>query len=439
MKKKGMSRWLAGMLAGAVALTGIPADTVRAAETSGDADTQTTELLADFDFNSAATDNVFSGGRAIANAKGSYSLEKLSTTDSALYLDGTDSYLDLTAANGDALLAGKENITISYDAKADKGSKSWSFFAAPDANKQTYKTEHYLGVGHTAAGISVERYNNSGARPDNNLSATTTGDWQHVDILVSETNTALYVNGTKVQQSDSDYKLSDILGAAGGILQVGKANWEDGEYYKGLIDNYKIYDGILSEIEITAQYQEFVAAQEAIASGSEELKLEQAYDALTLVDTDDVRGNLPLVRTGKNGSTIEWTSSNTAVITDTADGGLYDGGIVTRPAAGSDPVMVKLTATITYGSFEPRTKEFTVTVQPKTANLDTDYSAGYLWTNFGIEDGYEKVFLGYSEDGLTWSKLNKVDGVAKSILTNDAKGSDLGVRESASDPFRRWR
>lgn len=159
------------------------------------------------------------------------------------------------------------------------------------------------------------------------------------------------------------------------------------------------------------------------------MKLEQAYDALTLVDTDDVRGNLPLVRTGKNGSTIEWTSSNTAVITDTADGGLYDGGIVTRPAAGSDPVMVKLTATITYGSFEPRTKEFTVTVQPKTANLDTDYSAGYLWTNFGIEDGYEKVFLGYSEDGLTWSKLNKVDGVAKSILTNDAKGSDLGVRD----------
>lgn len=84
------------------------------------------------------------------------------------------------------------------------------------------------------------------------------------------------------------------------------------------------------------------------------MKLEQAYDALTLVGTDDVRGNLPLVRTGKNGSTIEWTSSNTAVITDTADGGLYDGGIVTRPAAGSDPVMVKrqqrsLTALLNQG------------------------------------------------------------------------------------------
>ena len=422
MQKKGISKWLAGVLAGAVAFTGIPVNNVSAAET-------TAELLADFNFNSAATDNVFSGGKAIANAKGSYSLEKLSTTDSALYLDGTDSYLDLTAANGDALLAGKENITISYDAKADKGSKSWSFFAAPDATKQTYLKEHYFGVGQTTTKVTVERYHNSGARPDNSLSGTVTSDWQHVDILISETNTALYINGTKVQESDSDYKLSDILGTEGGVVQVGKGNWDAGEYYKGLIDNYKIYDGILTQDEITAQYQEFVAAQEAIASGSEELKLEQDYDALTLVDTDDVRGNLPLVRTGKNGSTIEWTSSNTAVITDTADGGLYDGGVVTRPAAGSDPVTVKLTATITYGSFEPKTKEFTVTVQPKTANLDTDYSAGYLWTNFGTEDGYEKIFLGYSEDGLTWSKLNKVDGVAKSILTNDAKGSDLGVRD----------
>ena len=119
------------------------------------------------------------------------------------------------------------------------------------------------------------------------MSGTVTSDWQHIDILISETNTALYINGTKVQESDSDYKLSDILGTEGGVVQVGKGNWDAGEYYKGLIDNYKIYDGILTEDEITAQYQEFVAAQEAIASGSEELKLEQDYDALTLVDTDD--------------------------------------------------------------------------------------------------------------------------------------------------------
>ncbi len=54
---------------------------------------------------------------------------------------------------------------------------------------------------------------------------------------------------------------------------------------------------------------------------------------------------------------------------------------------------------------------------------------GYLWLNFGTEGGYEKIFYGYSEDGLTWKKLNKVNGTSRSVLVNNAKGSDLGVRD----------
>lgn len=54
---------------------------------------------------------------------------------------------------------------------------------------------------------------------------------------------------------------------------------------------------------------------------------------------------------------------------------------------------------------------------------------GYLWLNFGTEGGYEKIFYGYSEDGMTWKKLNKVNGTSRSVLVNNAKGSDLGVRD----------
>lgn len=128
---------------------------------------------------------------------------------------------------------------------------------------------------------------------------------------------------------------------------------------------------------------------------------------------------------------IDWKSSNPEVITDSSENAddKYDGGVVTRPEAGSDPVQVTLTATITIGT-EVQTKEFTVTVQPKTANLDTDYDAGYLWTFFEASGGYEKIFLGYSKDGLTWEKLNKDEnGNTQPILVNDASGSDLGVRD----------
>ena len=74
--------------------------------------------------------------------------------------------------------------------------------------------------------------------------------------------------------------------------------------------------------------------------------LQEAADALTIEDADDVRGNLSLVKEGKNGVAIDWKSDNTDVITDepmNADS-LYDGGEVTRPAAGEDAVQVKLTA-----------------------------------------------------------------------------------------------
>ncbi|MCF0127925.1 MAG: family 43 glycosylhydrolase, partial [Pseudobutyrivibrio sp.] len=55
----------------------------------------------------------------------------------------------------------------------------------------------------------------------------------------------------------------------------------------------------------------------------------------------------------------------------------------------------------------------------------SDYSAGYLWTFFKAQGGYEKIYLGYSEDGLNWVTLNN----NKPILVNDAQGSDLGVRD----------
>ncbi len=157
--------------------------------------------------------------------------------------------------------------------------------------------------------------------------------------------------------------------------------------------------------------------------------LQNDYDALKILNADDVRGNLSLIKKGSNGSDITWTSDKTAIVeAGTADSGLYDGGIVHRPAAGGKEEEVHLTATLAYGG-KSRVKEFTVKVQPLPENLDTDYTAGYLWAHFGTQDGYEKMFFGYSEDGLAWNKLNKVDGVAQAVLENSGAGSDLGVRD----------
>ena len=41
--------------------------------------------------------------------------------------------------------------------------------------------------------------------------------------------------------NNNGQKLTDILGADGGVLQIGKANWSNGEYFSGLLDNLKIW------------------------------------------------------------------------------------------------------------------------------------------------------------------------------------------------------
>ncbi len=434
MRHTWKTKCFAWVLAGAIAASGLPSVSL-AAEGNEPA------KLADFDFNTEAAGGTFNGGNALASANGACTIQKKVGTDNALYLDGKNSFLDITAADGTSLLAGKEEITISYDAKPEKGSASWAFYAAPNGDTQKYPEEHYLGILHTSSGMTVERYHNFGERPGNNLTSAASNEWTHIDLAVSETATTLYVNGEKKASSESSYKLSEILGETGGILLVGKANWESGEYYGGWLDNYRIYDGILSEEAIAAQYQEFADTLEDIKAEQEEedknqeeenkkQALKKDYDALTIPNPDDVRGNLGLMKKGRYGSTIEWTSDKKDVITDSSDSAIYDGGIVTRPNAGSQPIDVTLTAVLKSAyNDETMTKTFQVKVQPKEANLDTDYTAGYLWTNFGAEGGYEKIFYGYSEDGLTWKKLNKLDGVSQPILANDGEGSDLGVRD----------
>ena len=113
---------------------------------------------------------------------------------------------------------------------------------------------------------TLERYKNSGSRPKN-PSASTGNDWARVDIVMTETDTTMYVNGKAVSKEDSSYALSDIVGK-NGILQIGKANWGSGEYYKGWIDNLRIESKALSADEVKELASDFVSTLPAVSGAS---------------------------------------------------------------------------------------------------------------------------------------------------------------------------
>ena len=112
----------------------------------------------------------------------------------------------------------------------------------------------------------VERFNNSGERPAAPYAATGS-DWAHVDAVISKTDTTIYVNGEKVSSEPSAYKLTSILKDES-ILQIGKANWGDGEYFKGWIDNFRIENRALDEAQIKELSADFVETLPVVASAT---------------------------------------------------------------------------------------------------------------------------------------------------------------------------
>ena len=135
-------------------------------------------------------------------------------------------------------------------------------------------------------------------------------------------------------------------------------------------------------------------------------------EALTILDPENVRENLPLVRKGKYGSDISWTSSDPAVVTDESESALYDGGVVARPAYGEAPATATLTATVVGGG-KTYVKTFDLTVTPKPAPtaaqdhyLFVCYAENYDWNQDNLTT--EEIYFGLSADGMNWQNINVV-------------------------------
>lgn len=195
--------------------------------------------IADFNFDDEQTG--FIGSGAVARPFLTYDTDNDGSNE--LYFEeGNKTYLNLLQDTVSPL-KGQEAITISYDSKP-YGGKGWVFYAAEDDTAQVENKEKYIGIQNYAETIDVHNWNNkpSGFRLPSISTTLETHDWKHIDIIIDSEKTVLYVNGVKKDEVRSCYPLSTILGNTGGIAQIGKGNGETGQYYRGYIDNFQIYN-----------------------------------------------------------------------------------------------------------------------------------------------------------------------------------------------------
>lgn len=213
-------------------------------------------------------DTGFIGGQAVA--EGEYEIR-----NGALYLDGNGKWLNVVKGDGSSLLKGRDELTISFAASPVSGNSNWLFFAAPNANAQELNQENYLGLMEFEGTITTERYKNSGERPKSaSAENVDTSNWIYVTLVCTAGKNTLYINGEEKASVDSDIALSDIFGE-NGVLQIGKGNWGNGEYYTGYLDDYTILGKALGADEIKAKADAYLGNA---------LNLKKIEDTITQID-----------------------------------------------------------------------------------------------------------------------------------------------------------
>lgn len=360
------------------------------------------DLLADFTFDKTPADGTFDGGNGTGATQGTATLadSKDEANGKAAKLS-KNFWLNVTAKDGSALLKGRNDATISYDVKPDaSGNTGWTFFAASDATKQEYGKEHYVGVLDKTTGVTLERYNNNGSRDSSgNIAYTkTNAGWKHVDIVITGATAKLYIDQKLVGVNTTGKTLTEILGENGGVLQIGKANWANGEYFSGLLDNLKIYGKALSDDELGVQTA-------------------KTDYAAALAIPAQITGDLPSTVLGK---TVTWTAAGDGAKLVAAD------GKVTLPAAGEKSVKVTLTATID-GVDKPVTAEATIldnggALASYVKDVDRSDQNGAKYDPLAYNDDRraDSLFVADKAAGAaSWTTLNR----AQSILSVKWDGS----------------
>ncbi|WP_338894697.1 family 43 glycosylhydrolase [Streptomyces sp. TG1A-60] len=154
---------------------------------------------------------------------------------------------------------------------------------------------------------------------------------------------------------------------------------------------------------------------------------EQAAEALTVHNLDDVRGNLTLPTEGVLGTKVAWSSAKPDVVSAQ--------GVVHRPAHGDGATTVELTATVTKGDAKA-TRDLTAKVPELPAK---QAYKGYMFSYFtgeGTSNG-EQVYAALSKgnDPLKWRELNDGKPVLTSTLGEKGLRDPFIIRSPEGDKF----
>lgn len=378
-----------------------------AAPATADAATPTTGLVVSYpldetsgtvarDASGNGRDATYVGGPALTGSNGAR-------------LDGTDDYVSVP----NDILAGLTSITVSTDVLV-RPEQSGNYFVWGLGNTTDWYGNGYLFATGNPARAGIASGNWTTEQETRGSANLERGVWKTLTYsLDAGSKTArLYLDGVQVAENTNT---TTTPGAIGGgktsANYLGRSNYTPDRRLAGSLRDFRVYDHALTADEV----------QSLVPTDPQRIARDKA--ALDLGDLSAVTGNVTLPTAGTNGSSISWSSSNTAVVSPT--------GVVTRPAPGQQDATVTLTATLTRGS-ATETDTFTAIVlaHPDDAGTAEKALAGISVVN--ADDARGNLTLPTTADGLpvTWTSSNP--GVVSTTGVVSRQDADTTVTLTAS-------
>ncbi len=279
------------LLIAVMALTGIPTDVLGSvlqarAETQQQANSDN-KRIAYFSF-----DEGIEGEGATATFEGGAATTKDGYKNKALYLNGSQ-FMTIKNSDGKNPLTGLENATISYYSLSEKAT-GWSFFTYPKGyERPSWPNEHYLAMIDNPGNVELQRWKNSGDRKPTIVKNGLSQSWRHVVVVFGNeenVDTTVYIDGVKQGELNSHVSLVDLLGEES-TFQIGKANWDNGEFFKGYLDEFSIYNYAMTGDEVSQLYTDGLPKHEEEVVEDPQMLAHYSFGDIAKNNTDKLHSN----------------------------------------------------------------------------------------------------------------------------------------------------
>lgn len=272
----------------------------------------------------------------------------------------SNGYLDLGANTGN-LIQNLSDFTISTYVFIDSdlnlsnnGNFIWTFSNSENITTNPKGCFFYSAKGSRYA-ISLTNYK---TESQVKIGTNTAKDsWQHILYRQIGTTGEIYINGV-LQKSDAINTLPTALGNTS-FNYLARSSYAGDQYLKNSkFSDFRIYDLALNSTEISKLATNKLKLDTLLYTDM----VDSAMQKNRPENLNAITENLNLTTVGDYGTTIRWQSSNPTIIST--------GGVVNRPASGSNNLEITLTAFVSK-YFISKTISFNATVIAQQSDIQS--------------------------------------------------------------------